>query len=159
MRKILVAITGSKRSLKTVEYCGRQFSGMNDLSLTLLHVVPGPPAVFWEDGHILSTGEKVERKRVVDRWMENQKLALEPMFRTAIEILTREGIKPGQIETKTISDSADPASSILEEARDGGYLTLVIGRSASSRVAELILGTTTITIIHRGAGLAICVVE
>ena len=159
MRKILVAITGSKRSLKTIEYCGRQFSGMSDLSLTLLHVLPGVPALFWDDGHILSEGEKAERRRVVEKWLENKKLATQPMFRSAMEILTKEGIKPEQIETKTIDDAADPATGILEEARNGGYLTLVIGRSASSRVAELLLGNTTISIIHRGAGLAICVVE
>ena len=159
MRKILVAITGSKRSSKTVEYCGRQFSGMGDLSLTLLHVLPSLPALLWDDGHILTTGEKQERQKVVDTWLENYKRAVEPMFRNAIETLTREGIKPEQIETKTISDSTDPATSILEEARDGGYLTLVIGRSASSRVGELLLGTVTNSIIHHGAGLAICVVE
>ena len=159
MRRILVAITGSKRSSKTVEYCGKQFSGMSDLSLTLLHVLPSLPPLFWDDGHILTKEERELRQEVVEKWLENQKLATEPMFRSAIGILTGEGIKPNQIETKTISDSTDPATSILEEARDGGYLTLVIGRSASSRVTELLLGTTTIRIIKRGAGLAICVVE
>ena len=44
-------------------------------------------------------------------------------------------------------------------AKDGGYLTLVLGRSHTSRVGELLLGSTTIKIIHRGAGLASCLVE
>ena len=160
MRKILVAITGSdKRVSRTVEYCGKQFSGMSDLSLTLLHVLPNLPPSFWNDGHILTKEERRARQGVVDKWLENQRLATEPMFQSAIEILTREDIKPEQIETKIIYDSTDPATSILEEAKDGGYLTLVLGRSHTSRVGELLLGSTTIKIIHRGAGLAICLVE
>ncbi|MCG6535182.1 MAG: universal stress protein, partial [Syntrophales bacterium LBB04] len=76
-----------------------------------------------------------------------------------IELLRQKGIHPEQIETKTISDSTDVTKSILEEARNGGYLTLVLGRCDFSRVREFFLGSTTSRIINQGAGLAICVVE
>jgi Universal stress protein family len=35
MKKILVAIDGSPCALKALEYVGEQFSGMNDLQITL----------------------------------------------------------------------------------------------------------------------------
>jgi nucleotide-binding universal stress UspA family protein len=159
MRRILVAIDGSKHSFRVIEYCGKQFSGMSDLSLTLFHVLPNLPTRFWDDGHILTKKEKEARQRVVNKWMENQKLATEPMLRDAMEGLTRACIPQEQIETKTIPHSTNEVTSILEEARDGGYLTLVLGRYGLSWIDEHVLGSTTGKIIHRGAGLAICVVE
>ena len=96
---------------------------------------------------------------VVDKWLGNRKLATEPMLGNAVETLTRAGIPHEQIETKTIPDSTNEVTSILEEARDGGYLTLVLGRCGLSWMDEHVLGSTTGKIIHRGAGLAICVVE
>ena len=159
MRKILVAIDGSKHSSRIIEYCGKQFLGMSDLSLTLFHVLPNLPTRFWDDGHILTEKEKDARRKVVDRWLENRKLATEPMLGNAVEALTRAGIPHERIETKTIPDSTNEVTSILEEARDGGYLTLVLGRYGLSWIDEHVLGSTTGKIIHRGAGLAICVVE
>jgi nucleotide-binding universal stress UspA family protein len=132
---------------------------MSDLSLTRFHVLPNLPTRFWDDGHILTKKEKDARKEVVDKWLENRKLATEPMISNAVEALTRAGILQEQIETKTIPDSTNEVTSILEEAGDGGYLTLVLGRYGLSWIDEHILGSTTGKIIHGGAGLAICVVE
>src|SRR5512139_3600970 len=128
MKKILLAIDGSECAKKAVAYVGEQFSNMKDLKITLLHVLPYLATSLWDDGHILSEEERNERKKVVDRWMKNQQLKLEPMFTNAGGILTKGGIKPEQIETKAITDSMDVADSILEEARNGGYQTLVLGR-------------------------------
>ena len=159
MRKILVAIDGSEGASRAVGYCGKQFSGMSDLSLTLFHVLPNLPIQFWEEGHILTGKENEARQGLMDKWLRNQKLAMEPMFQSAIETLTRAGIDRERIETKTVYDSTNEATSILEEARDGGYLTLVLGRYGLSWIDEHVLGSVTGRIIHRGAGLAICVVE
>ncbi|HUJ68086.1 MAG TPA: universal stress protein [Syntrophorhabdales bacterium] len=159
MRKILVAIDGSGCASRAIKYAGEQFSGMRDLSLTLLHVLPSLPPRFWDDGHLLSKEEKEERQAVVARWIENQMLVTEPMFQSAVEDLTQRGIQSEQIERKIIYDSTDAATSILEEARDGGYLTLVLGRCGFYRIGERLIGSTASSIIQRGAGLAICVVE
>jgi nucleotide-binding universal stress UspA family protein len=159
MRKVLLAIDGSGCASRAIEYCGTQFADMKDLSLTLLHVLPYLPPQLWDDGHILSAEEKAMRQEVIAKWLENQKLAVEPLFQGASEKLTQRGIHPEQIETKVIYDATDTATSILEEARNGGYLTLVIGRCGFSRMPERLLGSTTSKIIQQGAGLTIAVVE
>jgi membrane carboxypeptidase/penicillin-binding protein PbpC len=84
MRRILVAIDGSESASRVIEYCGKQFSGMSDLSLTLFHVLPNLPPRFWDDGHILTKKEKEARQEVVNKWLENRKLATEPMLSNAI---------------------------------------------------------------------------
>lgn len=159
MRKVLVGIDGSECGFRAVEYCGHQFGGLEDLSIVLLHVMPYLPPQFWDPGHIFSEEEQKRHRQLVERWAESQKQAVEPMFQTAIAILNRRGIEADRIQTKTTYDSTGVAESILEEARTGGYLTLVIGRCGVSRAVEFFLGSTTSRIVNRGAGLAVCVVE
>lgn len=159
MKNILIAVDGSQCALRAVDYIGHQFSGVSDVKLTLLHVLPYVPTAFWDDGHILTKKEKETRKEVVDKWLENQRLRLDPIFNTAIQGLIRRGIKQEQIETKTISDSQDVAGSILEEARNGGYLTLVLGRCGLSPAKRFLMGSVTTKILNHGAGIAICIVE
>lgn len=156
---MLVAIDDSEGSWKAVDYVGRQFAGVNDVKITLFHVLLGLPPQFWDDGHFLTEEEKAARKVVVEKWLSNQKYVLEPLFNRAIEKLTAFGIRRNQIETKSISESIDVvAQCILAEAKAGGYQTLVIGRCGRS-VRHLLLGSTASTIINAGAGMAICVVE
>jgi nucleotide-binding universal stress UspA family protein len=159
MKKVLVAIDGSECAFRAVEYVGRQFSGADDLEITLLHVIPYPPAPLWDDGHILSKEEKEAREKVIDTWLNNQRVQTEPLFKRAVEILSREGVKPYQIEKKSISDSIDVAGSILEEAGDGGYQTLVLGRCGLSPAGKFLAGSVTMKIVTHGAGIAICLVE
>ncbi len=159
MRKVLVAIDGSECAFRAVEYCGLQFSGLNDLFVTLFHVLPYMPPQIWDIGHILSPEEKAAQATMMEKWFHNQEERAKPIFQRAMVILRETGIDPRQAETKLITDSIDAAGSILEEARDGNYISLVLGRCGSSGVKELFLGSTTSRIINRGAGLAICVVE
>jgi nucleotide-binding universal stress UspA family protein len=159
VNRMLIAIDGSECSKGAVEYVGRQFSSNRDLRISLLHVLPYPPAPFWDDGHILSEGEKTLRNQVIEKWLANQRAKLDPLFKEAVELLISLGIKPEQIEKKSISDSTDVAESILEEARDGGYQTLVLGRCGLSASKRFLMGSVTTKIINHGAGIAICVVE
>ncbi len=159
MRKIAIAIDGSKCAAKAVDYVGRMFSGMDDLRITLLHVLPYLATSLWDDGHILSRQEREARRKVVEVWAKNQETKADPLFGTAREILTKRGIRPEQIGTKTISDSTDIAGSILEEVRDGAYQTLVVGRCGLTAAKRVLMGSVTSRIISHGAGTAICVVE
>jgi nucleotide-binding universal stress UspA family protein len=156
MKKMLVAIDDTPASMKAVEYAG-QLCGASDLQISLVHVLPNLPAIFWDEGHILSEEEKAERKRVVDKWLVDRKAKMEPVFKKAIDALTRMGAKPQQVQTKFISDSTDIADSILEEARDGGCQTIVVGRC--DHTAKHILGSVSNKIVDQGRGMIVTVVE
>lgn len=159
MKKMLIGVDDSKCAMKGVEYIGEQFGNMKDLQITLAYVLPNLPAIFWDEGHILSDPEKTEREKVVDRWLDSEKRKIEPLLTMAVESLTRKGIKKEQITTKFISDSTDVAQSLLEEAKDGGYQTLVMGRCGASQGKSTLAGTVTSKIIHLAAGIAVTVVE
>jgi hypothetical protein len=61
-------------------------------------------------------------------------------------------------QQKKILDSLDVADSICEEARDGEYQTLIIGRCGCSDSKDR-LGLTAEKIARHGAGITICIVE
>ncbi len=159
MKKLLIAIDGSDSSFRAVEYAAAQFSGIGDLQITLLHVLPYPPAPLWDDGHIPTKEEKAERENAIERWLAGQRAKSEPLFDKAISVMTRHGIPAGRIGKKTISDSIDVAGTIIEETVDGGYQTLVLGRRGLSPVKKFLMGSVTAKVIGHGAGMAICVVE
>ena len=72
MKKMLIAIDESPNALKAVEYAAQQFGVNRDIEIGLVHVLPNLPAIFWDEGHILSDGEKQDRKKVVDKWVADQ---------------------------------------------------------------------------------------
>lgn len=160
MKKMLIAIDGSEGALKAVDYVGGHFAGVSDIQTTLFHVSPGVPPELWDDGHILTEEEKAARKTVLDKWLSNQRPKVQSIFQPAIEALTKRGVKPHQIETKSVSESVkNTAECILAEARTGGYQTLVMGRCGVSRTAHALLGSIVNKILNQGAGIAVCVVE
>jgi nucleotide-binding universal stress UspA family protein len=159
MKTMLIAIDDSKNAMKAVEYVATQCRGTQDLRIGLVHVLPNLPAIFWDEGHILSEDEKKERKRVVDKWLADRRTKMEPVFRKAIDILKEAGISSEQIRTKSISDSTDVADSILEEARNEGYQTVIVGRRGISAGKRLLMGSVTSKIITQGSGLAVTIVE
>ena len=160
MKKMLIAIDGSKGALKGVEYVAEQFAGISDLRITLFHVTPGVPPEMWDDAHILNEGEKAARKTVLEKWEANQKITTKATFQAAIEIIVQKGINREQIETKSIREPmSDVADCIVTEARNGAYQTLVIGRCGHSSTVHFLMGSIASRIINRGAGMAICVVE
>ncbi len=159
MKKMMIAIDDSRCAMKGVEYAAEQFGGGKDLQITLVHVLPNLPAIFWDEGHILTEGEKADRKKVVDTWLNGEKKKIEPLFTMAIETLSRKGIGKEQIRTKFISDSTDAAQSLLEEARDGKFQTIVMGRCGASQGKGSLAGSVPSRIIHLAAGVAVTVVE
>ena len=159
MKKMLIAIDDSPNASRAVEYVAQQFAGTGELEIELVHVLPNLPAIFWDEGHILSTEEKQDRKKVVDKWLADRKAKMAPVFKKAIDVLTGRGIRPGQITSKSLSDSTDVAESILEEAKDGGYQSIVVGRRGVAAGKNPLIGSITGKIVSQGSGLAIIIVE
>jgi nucleotide-binding universal stress UspA family protein len=157
MNKTLIAIDNSPSAMKAVEYVARQFLIGTDQEIAVVHVLPNLPAIFWDEGHILSEDEKRDRKKVVDKWIADQKALMEPVFKRAVDVLSKNGISASQIMTKSLSDSTDVAASIIEEARDGGFRTVVVGRSRHS--PKNALGTVAGRLANQGAGLVVTIVE
>jgi len=155
MKKMLIAINDSSTAMKAVEYVAEQFAA-DSVQIGIVNVLPNLPAIFWDEGHILSDDEKRDRKKVVDKWLDAEREKMEPLLKKAVAALTAKGIPSSRVQTKYISDSTDVADSIIEEARDGGYETIVVGRYHHS--PKNTLGTVSQRIATLATGLIVTIV-
>lgn len=131
-RKILVAIDGSQSSLKAAQAATRLARLTPDATVTLLHVLHVPPVLMPivdvpMDAMVRNTG-----REVIDSVVGAVDLP-EVQLRTEIQI-------------------GDPATEIVQMARDGQFDLIAIGTRGLSPIKELFLGSVS----HRVANTAPC---
>ncbi len=159
MRRMLIGIHDKNCSLRAVTYVIKQFPKGRDLDLTLVHVFPNLPAMYWDDGHLLNSREKKERQKVIDTLMARQREYIEPIFEGAMNELVKNGFARERVHMKFILGSADIADSLLDEAAQGKMDTIVIGRCGLADGKHLGAGGIVNKLIHKATGLAICAVQ
>ena len=159
MRKILIGVHDKYCSMRAVEYMGKQFSLSGELEVLLVHVLPNLPALFWDEGHILTEAEKQDRQKVVDTWVAKQREMIEPILHSMVRHLVQTGLRQEQVKMKFISGSTDVADSLLDEAKAGGYQTILLGRCGIQEGKHLLVGSIPSKLIQNSAGLAVCIVQ
>ena len=159
MRKILIGVHDKYCSMRAVEYMGKQFSLSDGPEVLLVHVLPNLPAIFWDEGHILTEAEKQDRQKVVDTWVAKQRDMIEPILQSMVRHLVQSGLRQEQVKMKFISSSTDVADSLLDEAKAGGYQTILLGRCGIQEGKHLLVGSIPSKLIQNSAGLAVCIVQ
>ena len=140
--KILVALDTSEEAMGTVDYVGTMVDG-TDWGVTLFHVIRGLDFVLPETGEILQDIEG----------------PVEAFLEKAVGRLEKAGLRPDQISTKTASGVASRAKAIVEEAKNGGYGTIVVGRRGLSRVEEFFMGRVSNKVMQLAQAMAVWVVS
>lgn len=140
--KILVALDTSEEGMGTVDYLGTMVDG-TDWGITLFHVIRGLDFVLPETGEILQDIEG----------------AVKALLEQAVGRLEKAGLRPEQISTKTASGVASRAKAIVDEAKNGGYGTIVVGRRGLSRVEEFFMGSVSSKVMQLAQEMAVWVVS
>lgn len=165
-QRILLALDGSENSTRAVEYLGDMIHGCTGLHITLFHVTTMPPELAEHRGaerpemDAQLAEELQERQR---KWQEEiQETTEREIFLPAQRILEEKDI-PGTlstIETKVHTHAQpDVALAIIQEAKAGGYGTIVLGKRGRSMMKEFLLGGVTCKVIHHIQQCTIWVVE
>jgi len=160
MRKMLIGIHDKNCSGRAVTYVMKHHVNSTNLDITFVHVFPNLPATFWDDGHLLNSKEKQDRKKVIDTWMSKERDYIEPIIQGAMNELVRKGFPPERVHMKFVLGSADVADSLLDEVKSGKFDTLTIGRCGIADGKHLVMGSIVSKLIHKARnGLAICIVQ
>ena len=149
-KKVLVAVDHSQGAMRAVDHVGAVLGGGNT-EVTLLNVLR-TPSMFVPELENLSP----------DKQMEIFSLAkhdVEPVFQEATGVLTGAGFTVDRINTNLITGVMSRAGTIVDEARRGGYGTIVIGRRGISKVEEFFMGRVSNKVISLAKEMAVWVVN
>ncbi len=149
-KKMLLAVDSSKNSRKAVDYVGK-FATNTEAELTLFHVVRSVSLGFVDD--LIIKDEDTEKLL-----LEEMDRDIPRMFRSYKELLVKSGVVADRISSKSVLHSTSRAGDILQEAKEGGYGTIIMGRRGLSKVREFLMGRVTSKVLSRAEGFAVWIV-
>jgi nucleotide-binding universal stress UspA family protein len=159
MRKMLIGVHDKNCSMRAVTWVMRQFPDVRELEVTLVHVIPDLPAMYWDDGHILGAEEERERARVIDTWTARQRDFIEPILQGAVNDLVRHGFPRERVGLKILMGTVDVADALLDLAKESGCRTIVVGRCGIADGKHFLVGSVVSKLIHKAVDVAVCVVQ
>jgi len=120
-RDVLIAVDGSKNSLRVLDYVIAMIGENRDLSFVLFHVVPYLSHYYSVD---------FERKNLSLQKLiqERDYQRMEAFYSNAFQKFKKAGIEMNRVHTKMDKHGYDISTTILGEARRGQYGTVVVGR-------------------------------
>ena len=155
--KYLVAMDGSDEAMRAVDYVGTMLAG-SDCTVTLFHVLRGFEflSLGFEGAFVPSPevlgGEEIKAE------LQRAEEAIKTVCNQAIDRLEQAGLKGDQINSKIVTGAASRARAIVEEAKNGGYGTIVVGRRGLSRVEEFFMGRVSSKVMQLAKEMAVWVV-
>jgi nucleotide-binding universal stress UspA family protein len=143
--KILVALDSSENARLAVDYLAATLEG-GDFKINLFHVIRGTQEVGFP--FLFLSKESLDQATH----------EIESVFAKAKRRLTDAGFTSDQITTQVIVSARSRAGSIVKEAREGDYGTIVMGRRGLSKVQEFFMGRVSNKVINTIRNRAVWVV-
>ena len=148
--RVLIAVDSSDNALRAVDHAAFMLAG-TDNPVTLFHTKRHLRRFVPQE--VLDEAPELE-----ELWKTKAGQEIEPFMNKAKEALLKAGLNESQLTTKVVDGSRSPASDILDEARNNGYGTIVMGRRGISGVKEFFMGSVSSKILQNCAGMAVWIV-
>ena len=155
--KLLIALDKSEGAWRAVEYVVKTFAQTPGVEVTLLHILGGLPPAFWDDGHILSDKEREARQRMIDNWQAEKEKEWQGLVGKATDVLKAAGVSV--VNSRFRPKYYDEAEDIVNEALEGGFGSVVMGRRGLGAAKSLLLGSVTNKVVQNSRGKAVIIVE
>ncbi|UCE54472.1 MAG: universal stress protein [Desulfobacterales bacterium] len=146
--KLLLAFDGSDNATRAVDFVGSLLGGHN-YKVRLLHVIRGK-----ENKRRIQQTNYAPKEHT-----QATKKAIEHAIEKAKAKLIESGFKPHNVSYRIITGAFSRAGAIAQEARQGGYGTIVLGRRGLSRLQEFFIGRVTNKVIHLARDRSVWVVR
>lgn len=155
VKKILLAVDSSPDSMKAVEFVS-SFLANREYELTILHAIPGLGAVNFDlpELNMLALPEL----SMSESCLESFKLNVAKLFKEVRDILVSSGFDSQKISEKIISGVISRSDAIVNEAEEGNYSTIVVGRRGLSKVEAFFMGRVGHEVVYGGKNFTVWVV-
>ncbi len=164
-KRILVAVDGSKDSIRTVNYVANIVEGKRDFTICLLHVIgPIPPELTEFGGSEDPQREEELEKELKNKriqWVEMSKTRALPRLKKAKSIFRKSRLPAKAVETEFWIDSNREGlmADIMEAGRVKKCNTVVVGRKSFSWLKEIFQRHVADELVRHAHNLTIWVVE
>ena len=148
--KIMLAVDGSENSLRDADHLVYMVGPNPDLQLTLFHVLP-------RLRHYYSVDFEREHPDLQEIFQREDKRRMKAFYEKAHERFKSAGLKKSQIKIKTNTQSYQISTAILDEARSGGYSTVVVGRRGER--GAFFTGRIAMRLVQKVSGCTLWVVN
>lgn len=153
--KFLVAMDSSESAVRILEYVGSYLNILHK-ELLLFHAIRGIDIAPVRQGQAdLSQKLKDWLARVKHEVIESEKEIMQSLLERRILNLKGSGMDVSRISTKIVTGVSSRAGCVVEEAKKGGYGTIVIGRKGISKVDEFLMGRVTVKVLQMAKDKAV----
>lgn len=147
-RHILIALDNSENAKRALLYVADFLGGYRGYRVTLLRVFPKPSKDFFE----------TDTERVL--WTEDEFYKAKQMLEKYRSILIQAGFQEEKVVSRvSVKQCSSIAESILDEQKELGCCTVVVGRRTLSRKEEFLFGSTTNKLLHSEKRCALWIIE
>jgi nucleotide-binding universal stress UspA family protein len=147
-RHLLIAVDDSENAKRAVLYVADFMGGVPEFRVTVLSVIPEPPADYF------STDE--ERSA----WIKEHEAGAAEMLERYRQVLVQSGFPEDSVDTVVdVRDCPSVADCILDVQRRLQCCTVIIGRRGISKKEEFLFGSTSSNVLHSGKNCAVWVIE
>lgn len=160
--RILIAVDDSEYSVQALGYVGHLLCDARDVQVTLFHVLKPMPRELLEHG---GSEDPAEERRLAEalrqdqeKWVRSETTIEYPILVQTLELFGKTGFPLDCVELK-IGCEDSVAYTILDEARSGGYDTIVVSRHNSNGRNRLMRGCVTDQLLRDASGFTLWVVE
>ncbi len=139
-KRFLVAVDLGEPGLKVIDHVSFILSGHPEAEIVLFHVIPSLSGLW-------SRAKEEDLAQLEELLIEHKEKEALEFFRKAEKIFGEEAFRSGQIRIKIKASAFGPAGSIIKEAREGHYGTVVVGRRGLGGFKELLLGSVSSKVV------------
>ena len=162
LSRILIAVDGSEHSARALRYVGTLLRDTRDVQVTLFHVLKPMPRELLEHGGSEDPAGEIllakELQQDQENWVHAESVMEYPILVHALELFGKTGFPLDRVTLK-FGHEDDIAHTILDEARTGGYGTIVVSRHGSNGMKRFFGGGITDQLLRDASGYTLWVVE
>jgi nucleotide-binding universal stress UspA family protein len=156
--KILIAMDESLLSIKALDYVADMIKATSS-QIYLVHVMRELHFFPREHEKFCTLEEKEDLISKTEEDVKGAERRACDVFAEASRRLKEAGIAPERIDNKIVTRMASRAAAIVEEARENGCGTIVIGRRGLSDLEDLFLGSMSNKILQIAEDMSVWLVQ
>jgi hypothetical protein len=159
-KKILIVVEESDQSIHTARYVGSLLRDTKDVGVTLFHVLKPMPRELMEHGgsEDPETEDRLgaQLRKDQEDWVRTESVIEYPILLKALEPLGQTGFPLDRVTLK-FGHERDIADTIVDEAKSGGYGTIVVTRHETAGTKRFLGNGIVDRLLREMSGVAIWV--